>query len=158
MQQIHFWIFTGENKNTNSKIYAPLPYCSTIYNNQNMEATEVSINWWMGKGVVDNAISFTYKNEILGMPRWLIGGVSASPQVVIPRFQDRVPHQGPCREPASPSMSLLHCVSLMNKSLKNKINEILPLVTTWTDLKGITPSESQIGKDKFHRISLICVI
>ena len=38
-------------------------------------------------------------------------------QVVIPGSWDRVPHQAPCEEPASPSacVSASHCVSIMNK-------------------------------------------
>ena len=38
-------------------------------------------------------------------------------------------------------------------------NEILPFVTTWMDLEGITLSErSQTEKDKYSMISLICGI
>ena len=38
-------------------------------------------------------------------------------------------------------------------------DEILPFVTTWIDLEGITLSEiSQMKKDKYHMISLICGI
>ena len=38
-------------------------------------------------------------------------------------------------------------------------NEILPSVTTWMDLEGIMLSEiSQIEKDKYHMISLLCGI
>ena len=40
-----------------------------------------------------------------------------------------------------------------------KNNEILPFVTTWMDLEGITLTEiSQTEKDKYHMISLICRI
>ena len=40
-----------------------------------------------------------------------------------------------------------------------KKNEILPLVTTWLDLEGITLSEiSQTEKDKYHIIPLVCGI
>ena len=40
-----------------------------------------------------------------------------------------------------------------------KKNEILPFVATWMDLKGIMLSEiSQIEKDKYSVISLICGI
>ena len=46
-------------------------------------------------------------NTIYRAPRWLSGWVSA----VIPGSWDRVPHQAPSREPASPSMSLPLCVS-----------------------------------------------
>ena len=39
-----------ENKNSNSKLYLHLNvHCSIIYNTQDMEATQVSINWWMVK-------------------------------------------------------------------------------------------------------------
>ena len=38
-------------------------------------------------------------------------------------------------------------------------NEILPFVTTWMDLENVTLSEvSQIEKDKYCMISLICGI
>ena len=40
-----------------------------------------------------------------------------------------------------------------------KKNKILPFVATWMDLKGIMLSEiSQIEKDKYCMISLICGI
>ena len=40
-----------------------------------------------------------------------------------------------------------------------KKNEILPFVTTWMDAEGIMLSEiSQIEKDKYRIISLICGI
>ena len=38
-----------------------------------------------------------------------------------------------------------------------KIDEVLPFVTTWIDLDGIALSEiSQMEKDKYYMISLIC--
>ena len=40
-----------------------------------------------------------------------------------------------------------------------KKNEILPLVTTWMNFKGIMLSEiNQMEKDKYHMISFICPI
>ena len=40
-----------------------------------------------------------------------------------------------------------------------KRKEILPFATTWMDQEGIMLSEiSQIEKDKYHRISLLCRI
>ena len=40
-----------------------------------------------------------------------------------------------------------------------KKNEILPFVTTWTDLEGFMISEiSQMEKDKYRMVSLICGI
>ena len=41
----------------------------------------------------------------------------------------------------------------------HKKDEILPFVTTWVDFEGIMLSEiSQMEKDKYHMISLICRI
>ena len=38
-----------------------------------------------------------------------------------------------------------------------KKNEILPFVTTWLDLEGITLSEiNQTEKSNYHMISIIC--
>ena len=40
-----------------------------------------------------------------------------------------------------------------------KDNEIIPIAAVWADLENITPNEiSQIGKDKYCKISLICKI
>ena len=40
-----------------------------------------------------------------------------------------------------------------------KKNKVLPVATTWTDLEGVMLSErSQIEKDKYCMISLICGI
>ena len=40
-----------------------------------------------------------------------------------------------------------------------KKNEVMPFAATWMDLQKIILSEvSQKEKDKYHRISLICVI
>ena len=45
------------------------------------------------------------------------------------------------------------------KTLSHKKNEILPLVSTWMDLKVIMLSEiSQMEEDKYYIISLICGI
>ena len=52
-------------KNTNSKWYLhPYVYSSIVYHSQDMEAAQVSINWWMGKEVVvyiHNEILFRHK-------------------------------------------------------------------------------------------------
>ena len=47
----------------------------------------------------------------------------------------------------------------MEYYLTIKKNEIMPFVATWMDLETIILSEvSQIEKDKYHMISLICGI
>ena len=43
--------------------------------------------------------------------------------------------------------------------LSHKKDKILPIVTTWMDLEGFMLSEvSQMGKDKYCMISLVCRI
>ena len=46
-----------------------------------------------------------------------VGGSEHLPsaQGMIPGFWDRIPHQAPCREPASPSACLSLCLSWINK-------------------------------------------
>ena len=60
----HYWacnLWKPEPKNTGWKIV----YCSSIYNNQDMEATKMSIIRWMDEKVVHvhNAILDTENNE-----------------------------------------------------------------------------------------------
>ena len=54
-----------ETKNTNAKIYTPPHvYCSIIYNSQDMEATQVSVDEGMDKeAVVDIQTSLHYKKK-----------------------------------------------------------------------------------------------
>ena len=52
IQQFHSWIYIKKKKkeNTNLKRYMyPNAHSSTTYNSQDLEATQVSINRWMGK-------------------------------------------------------------------------------------------------------------
>ena len=50
-----------------------------------------------------------------------------------------------------------HIFTMEYSSAIKKKDEILPFVTTWLDLKGIMLSEiSQMEKDKYNMISLIC--
>ena len=46
-------------------------------------------------------------------------------QVMIPGSQDRVPHQAPCREPASPPACVSASVSLMNKYIIKILKKIV---------------------------------
>ena len=56
-------------------------------------------------------------------------------------------------EPPGKSKSTVKYYSAIKK------NEILPLVTTWMNFKGIMLSEiNQMEKDKYHMISFICPI
>ena len=44
-QQLYFWEFIEETRNTNSKEYMhPYVHCSVIYNSQDLEATQMSIS------------------------------------------------------------------------------------------------------------------
>ena len=52
----------------------------------------------------------------------------------------------------------LQYIYTMEYCLAIKKNEIMPFATTWMDLEGIMLSESQIKKDKYYMISLICGI
>ena len=62
------------------------------------------------------------------MPGWLSGLVPAFGSGLILESQDPVPRQAPCMEPASPSASLAHALSLslMNKLKKNKTKTVDP--------------------------------
>ena len=64
-----------------------------------------------------------------GQPGWLRGLALPSVQGVIP---DRVPHQAPCLEPASPSAcvsaSVCVCVSKINKILKKRNGQVYPKI------------------------------
>ena len=59
-------------------------------------------------------------------------------QVMILGFWDRVPHQAPRRESASPSATVpaFLCVSLMNKYIKSQ--KILNVVSKHTKLQSLT--------------------
>ena len=78
------------------------------------------------------------------MPGWLCGWAPAFGSGRDPRIQDRVSHQAPCEEPASPSAyvfaSLSLSMSLMNKIfLKNLKDKVLH------DKKDIDTCHSQHG-------------
>ena len=50
IQQFHSWVYNEKNENTNSKRYMHLyVQSSIIYNSQDVEATEVSIDRWIDK-------------------------------------------------------------------------------------------------------------
>ena len=50
IQQFHIWVFTWKNPKTLiQKDTGPDVLGSTIYNSQDMEATQVSINRWVDK-------------------------------------------------------------------------------------------------------------
>ena len=45
IQYFHYWVFTQENKNTNLTRYMHCyVYCGIIYNSQDTEGVQVSIN------------------------------------------------------------------------------------------------------------------
>ena len=51
-QQLYFWEFIEETRNTNSKEYMhPYVHCSVIYNSQGLKATQVSISRWCTKNL-----------------------------------------------------------------------------------------------------------
>ena len=53
---------SGENHN--SKVFMhPKVHCSTVYNSQDMEATQVSINRWLDKEDMVYAHIYTYTNK-----------------------------------------------------------------------------------------------
>ena len=52
------------------------------------------------------------KEWALGQPGWLSGSAPPSAQVVILETRDRVTHQAPCMEPASPSACVSASLSL----------------------------------------------
>ena len=72
-----------------------------------------------------------------GQPQWLTGLVLPSAQGVILETRDRVPHQAPCVEPASPSASVsaFLSVSLIKKILKKKIFTVACKI-----LRGLGPA------------------
>ena len=51
----------------------------------------------------------------IGQPGWLSGLALPSAQGVILETQDRVPHQTPCMEPASPSACISASLSLSHE-------------------------------------------
>ena len=52
IQHPHSWDISGKDENSNFKRYThPNVHCSTIYNSQDMEARQVSIDRWMHKEV-----------------------------------------------------------------------------------------------------------
>ena len=67
---------------------------------------------------IQTTAQMSIKDMMLGLPWWLTGLVPPSGQGVILEFQDPVPHQAPCIEPASPSACV--CLSLLSVSLMKK--------------------------------------
>ena len=67
------------------------------------------------------------------------------------------------KQPKCPStdewIKKMWCIYTMEYYSAIRKNEILPFVATWMDLEGIMISEiSQIEKDKYCMISLVCGI
>ena len=69
-QQLHYWAY-GLRKSQSKNVYMyPSVHCSTIYNSQDMEATLMSTERWMGKEDVVhmyNGILLIHKEE----PIWV---------------------------------------------------------------------------------------
>ena len=82
--------------------------------------------WWQGQPASNLPLRPTTHAEMTlgGHPGGSVVERLPSAQVMIPGSWDRVPHRGPCREPASPStcVSASLCVSPMNKYIKSKKN------------------------------------
>ena len=100
------------------------------------------------------------KSQHHGQLRWLSGLVLPSAQGVILETQDRVPHQAPCMEPASPSacVSASLCVSLRNKKkkylLKEGVNEcVFQFLPVSSRLFGAADRQ---GLGSLVLISLVC--
>ena len=85
---------------------------------------------WGKDILLDGILLYHEKKMIMGTPVGSAVERLPSAQGMILGSRNRVPHRAPCMEPASPSacvsasLSLSHCVPIINKKLKKKFKKI----------------------------------